>query len=129
MDRGLANNVGDIAVMPVGVNVQPDGTILVQTSAKQKNPCNPNPCSKYRMSQCDVVNGVTAKCSRKFKVLLIVVLRVSYLFSTEHGDYELALRWYQPDYNDLTFYIVPAQHDGTRCVAESYLYYDETGMF
>jgi len=97
VDRGLANNVGDIAVMPVGVNVQPDGTILVQTSAKQKNPCNPNPCSKYRMSQCDVVNGVTAKCS-------------------QHGDYELALRWSYPDDNDMSLFIVPAQHDGTSCV-------------
>ena len=29
VDRGLANNVGDIAVMPVGVNVQPDGKILL----------------------------------------------------------------------------------------------------
>jgi len=107
VDRGLANNVGDIAVMPVGVNVQPDGTILVQTSAKQKNPCNPNPCSKYRMSQCDVVNGVTAKCS-------------------QHGDYELALRWYYPDDNDVDFFIVPARHDGTRCVADTKLYYGET---
>jgi len=96
VDRGLANSIGDIAVMPVGVNVQPDGTILVQTSAKQKNPCNPNPCSKYKMSQCDVVNGVTAKCS-------------------QHGDYELALRWSYPDENDMNLYLRPAFHDGTAC--------------
>jgi len=109
VDRGLAKAVGEIAVMPVGTNVQPDGTILVQTSTHQKNPCNPNPCSKYKMSQCDVINDVTAKCS-------------------QHGNYELTLRW-TTDYHDMYFTIDPAFHDGTECAEYDFLYddYDSDG--
>jgi len=126
VDRGLAQSVGEITVIPVGTNVQPDGTILVQTSSR-KNPCIPNPCSKYKMSQCDVVNHVTAKCS-------------------QHGDYELVLRWTTMDHNhddnhdhndpdehhdhddddhdphfhdydgdELFFGVGPSYHDGTEC--------------
>jgi len=109
IDRGLAKTVGEIAIMPVGINVQPDGTILVQTSAKQKNPCNPNPCNKYKMSQCDVVNDVTAKCS-------------------QHGDYELTLRWSEPDDNGMIFFIGPDYHDGTECDAYNYLGYMYAGL-
>jgi len=108
VDRGLAKAVGEIAVMPVGTNIQPDGTILVQTSAYKKNPCNPNPCIKYKMSQCDVVNDVTAKCS-------------------QHGDYELVLRWTE-DNHEMHFYIDPVYHDGTGCAEyESYMNQDATG--
>jgi len=108
VDRGQAHNVGDIGVLPVGVYVQPDGTILVQTSSKRKNPCNPNPCSKVRLSQCDIVNGVTAKCS-------------------QHGNYELAFRWSYPENHDITFYLGPAYHDGTSCpISPSYLAYGAT---
>jgi len=110
VDRGLANTVGEIAVMPVGISVQSDGTILVQTSAKQKNPCNPNPCSNYRMSQCDVVFNDVAKCS-------------------QHGDYVVALRWTEPDLNYMYFYIDPEYHDGTECAdyIDDYMSFDEIG--
>jgi len=107
VDRGLAKAVGEIAVMPVGTNVQPDGTILVQTSTRQKNPCEPNPCSRYKMSQCDVINGVTAKCS-------------------QHGNYELTLRW-DEDYHDMYFYIDAAYHDGSDACDGDAMYDDESG--
>ena len=50
------------------------------------------------------------------------------IISTEHGDYELALRWFYPDSNDMDFYMRAAYHDGTSCPFVTYLTYDNTGM-
>ena len=67
MNEGLASHVGEVVTMPAGQHVQEDGTILIQTSSKEKTPCHPNPCTDVRMTMCTVVNDVTAKCSSKIK--------------------------------------------------------------
>merc|ERR1719348_2734617 len=63
VDAGLATKVGHIASMPAGVFVQDDGSLLVDTSSRQIDPCNPNPCSAYSGTpRCIVVGSSTAKC-------------------------------------------------------------------
>jgi len=44
VDAGLATKVGQITSMPVGVFVQDDGTLLVDTR-RHVDPCNPSSCS------------------------------------------------------------------------------------
>ena len=54
------------------------------------------------------------------------------LIFTEHGDYELALRWSEPDDNGMIFFIGPDYHDGTECAAynyQGYMYADMIGMY
>jgi len=63
VDAGLATKVGQIASMPAGVFVQDDGSLLVDTSLRQVDPCNPNLCSAYSGTpRCIVVGSSTAKC-------------------------------------------------------------------
>jgi len=65
VDAGLATKVGQITSMPVGVFVQDDGTLLVDTSRHVDNvdPCNPSPCSNTPGApRCIVVGSSTAKC-------------------------------------------------------------------
>jgi len=57
--------LGQIFTIPAGTSLQVDGSYHVQTSRRQKNPCNPNPCFKVKKSVCEVVGPTTAKCSRK----------------------------------------------------------------
>jgi len=63
VDAGLAKKVGQIATMPVGVFVQDDGTLLVDTSMRQVNPCNPSPCNPTSGTpRCIAIGSSTAKC-------------------------------------------------------------------
>ena len=66
VNAGLAGKVGEIATMPIGQYVQNDGSVLMQTSKKQSNPCSPNPCTNNNFPICEVVLDGTAKCSSKF---------------------------------------------------------------
>ena len=56
--------LGQIFTIPAGTSLQVDGSYHVQTSRRQKNPCNPNPCSKVKKSVCEAVGPTTAKCSQ-----------------------------------------------------------------
>ena len=63
VDAGLATKVGQIASMPAGVFVQDDGSLLVDTSLRQIDPCYPNPCSATSGTpRCIAVGSSTAKC-------------------------------------------------------------------
>merc|ERR1712142_24174 len=63
VDAGLATKVGQVASMPAGVFVQDDGSLLVDTSLRQIDPCNPSPCSATSGTpRCIAVGSSTAKC-------------------------------------------------------------------
>jgi len=71
VDAGLATKVGQIASMPVGVFVQDDGSLIVDTSLRQIDPCNPNPCiATSSTPRCIPVGSSTAKCIGPEKKLL-----------------------------------------------------------
>lgn len=100
VNEGLASHVGEVRTMPAGQHVQEDGTIFIQTSTKEKTPCDPNPCTEVRMTRCTTVNDVTAKCSR-------------------NKNFKLTLTWTDAkdddENNDLSLTLVPAFHNGSAC--------------
>ena len=100
MNVGLASKVGEIGTMPIGQHVQNDGTVLVQTSKKQSNPCSPNPCTN-KFFRCEVVLDGTAKCSRSETFTIT--------FTWEDPESEDGL------VNDFYLSVVSVLHDGTRC--------------
>jgi len=70
---GFADKVGELISLPNNVKVKHDGTVLVQTSANTKHPCDPNPCQRYTLNKvCSVVNKHTVKCSGVSQVSVAV---------------------------------------------------------
>jgi len=109
---GLAEKLGEIISLPINVQVDDDGSVLVQTSSRAKHPCNPDPCKRYALNKvCTIENRSTAKCSSVSSVTVTVEWGV-----TDNDE-------------DLDLYMAPAFSNGTRCDTEDmddydYLYYD-----
>merc|ERR1719308_629574 len=109
---GLAEKLGEIISLPSNVQVDDDGSVLVQTSSRAKHPCNPDPCKRYALNKvCTIENRTTAKCSSVSSVTVTVEWGV-----TDNDE-------------DLDLYMAPAFSNGTRCDTEDmddydYLYYD-----
>jgi len=55
---------GQMFTIPAGTLRQVDGSYNVQTSRRQENPCNPNPCYKVKKSMCEVVYPTTTRCRK-----------------------------------------------------------------
>jgi len=101
VNLGLANHVGEVRTMPLGQHVQADGSVLVQTSPRQRSPCQPDPCKHFSFFTCSVVNDVTAKCSDSENEVQLVLTGYQLL----DVDY--------PNWNALS--VFPDYHDGSAC--------------
>ena len=115
MSAGLASKVGEIVTMPVGQYVQNDGSVLIQTSKKQSNPCSPSPCTNIHFPMCEVVLDGTAKCSSKLTLcccLIFLVFLGSETF-TMTLTFEDPVYGYIPNVLELT--IASVTHEGTAC--------------
>jgi len=107
---GFAEKLGEIISLPNNVEVNDDGSVLVQTSVEAKHPCNPNPCERYALNKvCSIVNKRTAKCSSVSSVT------VSVEWGVTDDDAELWL------------YMHPAWRNGTAC--ETMLDYNEDDYY
>jgi len=100
---GFADKLGEIISLPNYIEVNDDGSVLVQTNTKYKHPCDPNPCERYTLNKiCSIVDRTTAKCSSVSSVTI----------SVEWGVTD--------DDEDLDLYMRPAWINGTDCETDDF---------